>query len=426
MKKVYLFLMIVFVSFSSKAIEHSFNDTVLELEGVANSNITDLTLLSSSTQVNSDLFSPDTKYLDVFAPSKNNTHALLKVLLFIVILICSYALCLLATPVIIHISYMKNLMAKPNSRSSHTKNIPNFGGVGIFFAVIFTSCFFATFLFPSEHVSYLLSMLAAVTVLFFMGLKDDVLGLSATKKFIIQIILSLMTIVLLDLNILDLFGFLGVNELNSTFSYFLTVFLFLFIINSYNLIDGIDGLAAGIGILISIVFAVYFIELSFIFGLVISIILIGSLLAFLQFNLGKHKIFMGDSGSLVVGFILALLSVLSLSAKNDVLTETISPVVIISMFAYPFIDVLRVIIVRIKNKTSPFKADKNHLHHIFLKNGFTHKQSTAIILAYSLFVILIAQYFSFLTINYHFLVVSLWACLTIILALKFKNRKKHS
>ena len=423
MKKTILFLTVVFISFGMKAMDFAMSNHGFKLKDTVSLDASNLTSQDSETPINSDLFSPNTKYLDVFAPSKNNTHALLKVLLFVIIGICSYALCLLTMPVIIHISYMKNLMATPNSRSSHTKNIPNFGGVGIFFAVLFTSCLFAFFLFPSAHVSYLLSMLAAATVLFFMGLKDDVLSLSATKKFIIQIILSLMTIVLLDLNILNLHGVLWINELNPTLSYFFTIFLFLFIINSYNLIDGIDGLAGGFGVLIAVVFTFYFYKLNFIFGLVVSIILIGSLLAFLQFNLGKHKIFMGDSGSLVVGFILALLSVLSLSVKGGTLAKTISPVIILSMFAYPFIDVVRVMIVRIKNKQSPFKADKNHLHHVFLKKGFSHKQSTAIILLYSLFVMLTAHYFSYLSINYHLLVVSLIAIFSLILALKVKPKR---
>ena len=162
-------------------------------------------------------------------------------------------------------------------------------------------------------------------------------------------------------------------ELPKLASYLYTIFVFIIIINSYNLIDGIDGLAASIAILILSYFLYYFIITKSILAIVCVSSMLGSIIAFLRFNIsdGKRKIFMGDVGSLVIGYILAVFTTMILHTKFSSI-EVISnkPVFILALFAFPFIDTLRVFIIRGISGRSPFSADKNHLHHKLLKAGF--------------------------------------------------------
>ena len=173
-------------------------------------------------------------------------------------------------------------------------------------------------------------------------------------------------------------------------SYGFTIFVFIVIINSFNLTDGIDGLAASIAIIIFIFFLYYFININSTLAVISISSMLGSILAFLKFNIskGKYKIFMGNVGSLVIGFILAVFSTIVLSTEfSNTYFISNKPVYILALFAFPFLDTIRVIIIRVISRKSPFLADKNHFHHKFLEAGFSHMKSTFFIIIYCLIII---------------------------------------
>jgi UDP-N-acetylmuramyl pentapeptide phosphotransferase/UDP-N-acetylglucosamine-1-phosphate transferase len=195
------------------------------------------------------------------------------------------------------------------------------------------------------------------------------------------------------------------------------------------LIDGIDGLAASVAIIILCHLSYYFYKTGLLVGLLSSSATIGGLLAFLRFNItkGKRKIFMGDVGSLVVGFILSFTTTMALSSSLDVSVNFENkPIYILALFAFPFLDTIRVFILRGIKGNSPFAADKNHLHHKLLKYGYTHIQSTSLVILYCLLVIGISNFFFDTSINLHLLItiivsVGLLALLLLSLSKKIKK-----
>ncbi len=321
-------------------------------------------------------------------------------------------------PMIVYISLKKNLTAKPNDRSSHKKNTPQLGGVGISFGAFFIAGVFGSFMLDNREMSILLSIAASLVILFSAGIKDDIFGLSPKLKLFTEISSALIFMLLTDIRIDSFYGLFGIFELPKLVSYFYTIFVFIIIINSYNLIDGIDGLAASIAILILSYFLYFFIISKSILAIVCVSSILGSIIAFLRFNIsnGKRKIFMGDVGSLVIGYILAVFTTMILSTKFSSI-EVISnkPVFILALFAFPFIDTLRVFIIRGISGRSPFSADKNHLHHKLLKAGFSHIQSTILILSYCFLIILSSYIFFSPDILQHFMTILVLSVLFLLL-----------
>ena len=194
-----------------------------------------------------------------------------------------------------------------------------------------------------------------------------------------------MFIILTDYKIDNFYGLFGVHEINYVISILLSVFVFVITINSYNLIDGIDGLASGIGILALSVFLILNIEIENSVAIILCSSVIGSLISFLRFNLnsGNKKIFMGDTGSLVVGFLMSVILILSLDFEQSSKSSFKNiPVLVLAAMSYPYVDTLRVMIIRRLKKRKFYQPDKNHKHHKLLEFGFTHKKSTLIINIY--------------------------------------------
>lgn len=308
----------------------------------------------------------------------------LKVILSFVI---SFLLTFFAIPKIIRVSYRKQLMDVPGARSSHTKKVPRLGGVAIFFAItVVTGILCSEMLFKVKFFS------SALVCLFFIGLMDDLLVVAPRKKLATQIISSVMIVVGSDIRIESFFGLFGIYELPYLISVLFTCFIIVLLINSYNLIDGIDGLAGGVGILISLSFVFIFFRLyDYSMGF-LAISILGSLLAFLHFNLSKqYKIFMGDTGSMVVGYLIAFMAIkfINLSSMEWVNINS-APVIAIAILIVPLIDTLSVIIIRLLQRKSPFSADQNHIHHRILRLGFTHLQTTTLICIANLILIALA------------------------------------
>ncbi|TDO60339.1 UDP-N-acetylmuramyl pentapeptide phosphotransferase/UDP-N-acetylglucosamine-1-phosphate transferase [Sunxiuqinia elliptica] len=304
--------------------------------------------------------------------------------------ISSFILTYLIIPPIIRISHAKNLMDVPNERKVSKKLIPSLGGVAIFAGINISALLFM----PETESPDMRILFASTIMMFFIGLKDDILVISAGKKFAIQLIAALMLVFLGDFRITQAYGIAGITTIHAWASIPLSVLVILFIINAVNLIDGIDGLAGGLTIFAASILGIWFYLAGFTIYGVLCTAMAGSLLAFLRFNLwgGAHKIFMGDTGSLVLGTILAALLIrfneLNALASDPFYFEH-APIIALSILIVPVTDTLRVFAIRIYHKKSPFSPDMNHIHHVLLKSGLTHIQASSFLIAYSgLFVML--------------------------------------
>lgn len=309
----------------------------------------------------------------------------------------AFFLTYIAIPKIIRVSYRKNLMDEPGNRSSHVKKVPNLGGLAIFFAISI-----AASVFSYELFGRFIFLFASMVILMFTGLMDDILVVAPDKKLYAQILTASLLVLGSDVRISNFFGVLGIYQLNYFISIGFTIFFFIIFINSFNLIDGIDGLAGGITIAVCLAFAYSFYVLNDLQMVVFAFTIIGSMLAFLYFNLSKKfKIFMGDTGSLLLGFLIAFMTIkfLHLILEEKPYLPT-APAIAVAILIIPIIDTLSVTFIRLKNGHSPMKADKNHLHHKFLSVGLSHQQ-TALILIIVNILVLIVTYFtkSFFNVN---------------------------
>jgi UDP-N-acetylmuramyl pentapeptide phosphotransferase/UDP-N-acetylglucosamine-1-phosphate transferase len=230
-----------------------------------------------------------------------------------------------------------------------------------------------------------LLILGSITLLFFLGLKDDILVLSPRKKFSGQLLAALLLIIFTDTRISGLSGILGVTLMPYWLSVVFTLFVYLLIINAFNLIDGVDGLAGSMALMASVAFGYVFYKSNDLSMVVLAAASVGAILPFLYFNFSKkRKMFMGDTGSMILGFIIAVFAVRFIDNSEELVTNKYngtSPVLVLSFLFFPLLDTLRIFFIRLViHKKSPFSPDKNHLHHRFLRLGFTHFKTTLIIL----------------------------------------------
>ena len=306
-------------------------------------------------------------------------------------IITSFFLTYMVIPPIVRVSLARNLMDVPNHRKLNKTVIPTLGGVAIFIGLNLSSILFV----PNKSMPELRFLYAGVILMFFIGLKDDLLIISARKKLAVQILAALLIVVLGKFQITQLYGFASINYLNGWLSIPLSVMVVLFLINAINLIDGIDGLASGIALLFSSLLGIWFYLSGFTGYGVVCMALAGSLLAFLRFNLwgGKNKIFMGDTGSLILGIFMAALIIkfneLNVAAPSPFHIKQ-APLIALALLIVPITDTLRVFTVRIFQKRSPFSPDMNHIHHLLIKARLTHIQASSFLIAYSIFFLLLA------------------------------------
>ncbi|HLP06014.1 MAG TPA: MraY family glycosyltransferase [Paludibacter sp.] len=292
-------------------------------------------------------------------------------------------------PLVINIAKTHNFVVKPNKRTSHEGIIPNIGGINIFASFLLT-----VFLFSYGIISELQFTIIGVFIILIVGFVDDLVEIKATWKLLGEVTSAFFLIVVSDVRLSHLHGFLGINELSLGTSYLLSFFVFVLTINALNLIDGVDGLASGLGILYCLFFAIYF-QLTGNINLAISAYaMVGSLVVFFIYNVfgTKSKIFMGDSGSLLLGYMIALyvFEFCEMNAYNrleEAFDMTAAPAVVICVLSVPLFDTLRVILTRLKKGVSPFHPDRNHIHHLLLKTGLGHRQVTFVLMVISLFYI---------------------------------------
>ncbi len=279
-----------------------------------------------------------------------------------------------AIPIIIQVSREKKLFDEPDERKVHKMVIPTLGGLGIF------AGFILALLLGSPAANPLLQYyVAAAIVIFFLGIKDDILILSPAKKFIGQLIAAGIIIKFGGVQISDMHGFMGIGRLSNITSIVFTLFTVIVIINSFNLIDGVDGLAGSLGLLTSLVFGSYFFYIGQLMYAVMAFSLAGSLIGFLIYNFSPAKIFMGDTGSLLIGLVNSIMVIKFINIASTPglkLTLESAPAIGFAILIVPLFDTLRVFGLRILNRRSPFSGDRTHVHHFLLDLGFSHRRVT--------------------------------------------------
>ncbi len=282
---------------------------------------------------------------------------------------------LIIPPVIAFIKKYK-LLDKPSARKEHTTPIPTMGGIAVAIGMLTGLLLW----FPFTNSIAQVSFFFAVIALLGLGILDDLKDLSAKYKFIVQFATATL-IAIAGIRINSFEGLLGISELPLQAQYLLTILAILGITNAFNLIDGIDGLAGGIGFMSLVTLGIFLTISGDPNTALIAFALAGGLLAFLYFNLNPARIFMGDTGSLVLGFVVAVLCIRLMQVNainiNPVVPHT--PIFVLAVVLIPVFDTLRVFATRIWNGHSPFHADKTHIHHLITNQGISHAIATRII-----------------------------------------------
>ena len=281
----------------------------------------------------------------------------------------------------------QQIFDKINLRSSHDSIATRSGGLSIFLVLMVTSIYY--YLNGIEIFNF--SILVPLSLLFLVGIYDDFNGIDFKLKFIFQIIAA--KIIIDNGLIIDNFhGFLGVFEINRVIAQLVTIFIIISIINAINFVDGIDGLLTSISILFIISYEFFAsVNTDFYF---LSLIVITALVPLYYFNFKKtKKIFLGDSGSYLLGGLIAIyvLNILSFGYRIKPEYDLNKIIFVISILIYPIIDIIRIFSLRIVNKKSPFIADNNHIHHNLLKYNNSHFKTTCIICSFTIFIIIFIQ-----------------------------------
>ena len=310
-------------------------------------------------------------------------------------------------PSLIKVARMKHLVDEPSeARKLHQRSVPTIGGIIIFAAIIFSYAlwfpearnirvsepdFEALYQGMGAALMDFKYMISAMVLLFFIGVKDDIIGFSPVKKLVGHMIVGYILVVMAGIRITDMHGILGFYELPESFSIAFSFFVYVVLVNAFNLIDGVDGLAGGVGLIAALAYGVWLYLAGDVALALLAFVLAGALVGFLVFNFHPARIFMGDSGSLIIGAILAVLAMKVVDHDTSrlpiQLRQIPTPIFTMAVIAYPLVDTLRVFVYRMSRGVSPFAADRNHIHHRLLDLGLGHRGTTAALYLYALTII---------------------------------------
>ena len=342
------------------------------------------------------------------------------------ILLCTsiaFTITYLSIPVIIFVANSKKLYDVPDARKIHDTPIPSLGGLGIFAGFVMACLTIIPFATAAEFQYFF----AAFFVIFFLGLKDDILDITPIKKFIGQVLAAFLIIYKGNIQIQSMHGFLGIEQLPPMFSLIFTYLTVIVIINSFNLIDGVDGLAGSLGLMAAVVFGLYFYKVNMLPYAILSFATAGSLVAFLIFNFQPAKIFMGDTGSLLLGLINSILVIKFINVANlpDIsLPIAAAPAVGFAVLMIPLLDTLRVFGIRIGHRRSPFSPDRNHIHHILLDKGLSHRTITILLVSVNL--VFIAAVYLLRSLGCTWLILGIFAIFFSAIGLLYYRRPRKS
>jgi UDP-GlcNAc:undecaprenyl-phosphate/decaprenyl-phosphate GlcNAc-1-phosphate transferase len=297
------------------------------------------------------------------------------------IAITAFIIAFLIFPVIIKYSIQQNLVDFPGRRKIHVKETPSLGGIGIFAGFLV-----AVFVWLNiEDWSGLKYRLSALGLVFFLGVRDDLVPLKAIYKLVGQIIAALIIIHFADIRLHSLYGLFGFyGGFPLWLSYSISVFTLIIIINSFNLIDGLDGLAGTLACISLLFFGVWFYYTGYPLFAMLAFAMLGGIIAFLIFNWEPADIFMGDTGAMLIGLLLGTMAIFFIDrnfhlAADDPLKFAGSVTAGICIIIIPLIDTARIIILRLTKRKSPFSPDKSHIHHALMRMGLGHSKSVIIL-----------------------------------------------
>jgi UDP-N-acetylmuramyl pentapeptide phosphotransferase/UDP-N-acetylglucosamine-1-phosphate transferase len=311
------------------------------------------------------------------------------------IFILSLSVVALLMPIFIQIMEKYRLLDQSGGRKIHKGYTAHMGGILIFIG------FLSGFIFSLFGIHYQISraFITSLIVLFalitIMGVRDDMNSLSPLLKLIFEIAIGIL-ICALDVRLFSFYGFLGIYELPIWLSYVLTIFFFVVVSNSFNLIDGIDGQAAMQAVSVLGFICIFLMRmlngssnceislLNPLFWVMLIAAMLGAIVGFLMYNWQPAKVFMGDTGSLLIGYMIAIAIVVAMNLNGKYGSQIFgikvesNLAVILSLFFLPLADTLRVFILRVKKGKSPLYPDKTHIHHLLLRAGHSHQSCTII------------------------------------------------
>lgn len=348
-----------------------------------------------------------------------------EILAILVPIVLSYVIVSVVIPPLLRVVKAKQLFEPHDERKVHEDVVPTIGGVAIFIGYIM-SIFLCT---KTSCINELRFLFPALVLMLFIGLKDDLIVISAKKKFLVQLFAAVMLVVMGDIRIVHLNGILNVYELHYWVSVPLSVFIIVAAINAFNLIDGIDGLASGIAFIASVAIGICFLMIGHPEFGIACFALTGSVAAFFRYNVfsKRYKLFMGDTGSLIIGITLITLSIkfheYALQAPPAVFSDY-SLALIGAFLVVPLIDIVRVMAIRIWQGKSPFYADRNHIHHLVLNISSSHFLATLKILVVNLLVIFYTAMLILFEFNINAIIVSYVSLGFLMAFLTFKLSEK--
>lgn len=339
--------------------------------------------------------------------------------------ITAFVLVYLAIPSIINIARVKQLYDVPDERKSHEEVVPTLGGVAIFAGVIFSIILWT----PFDVFGDLQYILCSFIIIFLIGAKDDILPMSPYRKLAGQILACFILVFKAQVKITSLYGIFGIYAIPEIPAILLSMFTILVIINAFNLIDGINGLSGSLATMISLSLGTWFFVIDRTDLAIIGFSLAGACIAFLRYNITPARIFMGDTGSMLIGLISAILAIefieIHIEIQGSPYAFNAAPAVAVGILILPLFDTLRVFMVRIFNGKSPMQPDRSHIHHLLLDSGLSHMQATMILVAVNCFFISFVVYFQDLG-NLSLLIILLLMA-TILTAIPYvisQNRKR--
>ncbi len=339
----------------------------------------------------------------------------------ILVFITSFFVVLLSTPSLIKVAILKRLFDAPgDTRKLHTRMVPTIGGIIIFAGTLFSYSLWFPDIYDYPQLAKSFSdykfIVSTLLVMFFVGVKDDIIGTAPVKKLVAHVLVGMVLVLMADIKIVSMHGLFGIDILPLWTSVFLSLFTYIVVVNAFNLIDGVDGLAGGVGLIASTAFGFWFAFAGDPAMACLAFSLSGALFGFLFFNFSPAKIFMGDSGSLTIGLIICVLAIKVIgfdvnSIQSRVVLNISKPLFAMAVLVYPLVDTLRIFIYRAVRGVSPFSADRNHLHHRLIDIGLSHKGTVISVYLYNIFIICLTIVLSFtnLDVNYSLIIIALTA-----------------
>ena len=315
--------------------------------------------------------------------------------------VSAFAVSFLFMPLFITILQKEQVLDEGGKRKIHKGYVPSMGGIVMFVAFTFSVLAWL----PGNPFFDNKYLLGAISLIALLGIRDDFAPVLPKQKLLVQLIAAGIIIFLADIRIYSFYGFLGIEIIPDWLSYVITILFIIFITNAFNFIDGIDGLAGTVGIISLSFLGVWLYFAGYPAHSIIAVALVGSILGFLFYNWHPASIFMGDTGSLVIGFVLSICSiwVLDLNANlpDDSWFHFDAPLsLVLGVLLFPVFDTVRVFILRIRKGTSPLKPDKRHTHHQVLRMTGDHSKASIIIaLIYTCILVLVIMLANFVSDN---------------------------